>query len=281
MRMKKLTLVIVSLSIGLSVLGQDKPAGIWEKSLVGNLNLTQTAFDNWTSGGENSFAWQLNINYKFVKDLTKYNWANTGKLSYGNTKTGDGAILKSVDEIKLESIVSYKLGTAVNPYVAIDAESQLAKGYDYTITPTEEVSAFLDPAYFRESIGAGMSVRKGITTRLGAALKQTVTSNYPVPYADDPATPEIETLRSEIGVDSVTDINLQFSKTSQYVAKLELFSNLHALDEIDVNFDNILSVNISEYISTNFNLKIVYDKDVSTKRQIKQSIALGISYTFV
>lgn len=274
--------LVICLSI--AALGQDgaiAPAGVWQKSLVGGLNLTQTSFDNWAAGGENAFSWQLNFNYKFEKDVEGYNWVNTGKFAYGNTKTGDADMVKSADEIKVESVFTYKLGSSVNPYAAVTGETQFTEGYDYSVSPALAISAFMDPAYLRESLGAGMKVNEMITTRIGASLKQTITSDFPA-YSDDPDTPlEMETLRSELGAESVTDINWPITETSLYTGKLEMFSNFGGLDEIDVNFDNILTVKVSEYINMNMNVKILYDKDISAKRQIKQTMAIGLNYTFI
>ena len=105
----KLSLIFIfSLFLASFVFGQDKPAEEpkygWQKELVGGLNLTQTSFDNWKQGGENSYAWQLNLNLKFINDQEKTNWSNTGKLTYGSNKTGDQEMRKSIDEIKLESV---------------------------------------------------------------------------------------------------------------------------------------------------------------------------------
>lgn len=273
--------VILTASLVVFAFGQDEAIGGWEKSVVGGLNLTQTSFDNWAAGGENAFSWQASLNYKFAKDSEKYNWLNTGKFAYGNTKTGDADMIKSADEIKVESVYTYKMGSAVNPYLAVTGETQFTEGYDYSTDPATTISAFMDPGYFRESLGVGAQVNEMITTRLGAALKQTMTSDYPV-YSDDPETPlEMETLRSEVGAESVTDINWPINETSLYTGKLELFSNFGGLDEIDVNFDNILTVKVSEYINMNMNVKLVYDKDISAKRQIKQTMAIGLNYTFI
>ena len=64
-------------------------------------------------------------------------------------------------------------------------------------------------------------------------------------------------------------------------SKLELFYDFGALDEIDVKWDNIFSAKISKYVDVNFNIKLFYDKDLSEKRQIKQALAVGLTYTFL
>ncbi len=260
---------------------EELPESPWEKSLLGGINMTQTGFDNWVSGGESAFAWQLNVNFAFTKNTDKTTWANTGKLAYGGTKTGEADMRKSVDELKIESVLTYKLGSSINPFFAITGETQLAPGYLYGDDLETQISAFMDPGYFRESLGAGFDLNKGVKTRLGLALKQTTTTDYPSPYADDAATLEIETFKSEVGAESVTDISLVISETSTLSSKLEIFSAFSSFDETDVNWDNTLMVKVSEYINMNVNVKLIYDKDLSAKRQIKQSMALGVNYTFI
>ena len=275
--------LVILLSMMVTLNAQEASDTVWEKSIVGGVNMTQTGYDNWSAGGENAFAWQINLNYKFIQKLEKTNWSTTGKIVYGATKIGDGDMRKSVDEVKLESVLTYKLGTKINPYAALTGETQIAPGYDYTTLPEDtEISAFLDPGYFRESFGAGFIVNENIGTRLGLSLKQTVTTDHPQPYADDVDTPdEIETLRNEVGFESVSDFTFPVSATSLFASKLELFSALNGVDETDVNWDNTLTVKVSEYINVNINLKLVYDKDISVKRQLKQSMALGLNYTFI
>ncbi|UCE21681.1 MAG: DUF3078 domain-containing protein, partial [Candidatus Aminicenantes bacterium] len=128
---------------------KEEPEYGWQKEMVGGVNLTQTNFSNWTQGGENSFAWQLNLNFRFENERKKTNWANSGKFTYGATKLGEQDFRKSIDEIKLESVLTYKLNTHVNPFFAVTGETQFAPGYDYDVEPKTQISAFMDPGYFR------------------------------------------------------------------------------------------------------------------------------------
>ena len=74
MKLKSTVFVLfLSSLLGTYVLAQEKPAEEpkygWQKEMVGGINLTQTSLSNWTQGGENSFAWQLNFNFKFSKNI--------------------------------------------------------------------------------------------------------------------------------------------------------------------------------------------------------------------
>lgn len=282
--MKLLTSILSTIFIATLVIGQEQPAEApkygWKKEMVGGIALAQTSFDNWAQGGENSSAWQANLNFKFENDQSKSNWANSGKLSYGNSKTGSQEARKSIDEIRLESVLTYKLGVLINPYLGVTGETQFAPGYSYETNPKTQLSAFIDPAYLRASAGVGFKPNEMIKTRLGAAIKYTITGDFPKPYADDPATKEIEKTKTEPGAESVTDLDWKMSDTSKLTSKLELFSNLKGFDAIDVNWDNMLATKVTQLISVNLNVKLFYDQDISAKRQLKQALTIGLSYNF-
>ncbi len=272
---------LVGVSLGLA---QDEAAETpeygWKNKAVGSLNLTQTSFDNWSQGGENSLAWQLNFNARFENNQEKYNWSNSLKLTYGMVKSGSEESKKSVDEIKLESVLNFNANWFVRPYGAVNAETQFTKGYDYGRDPKVEISDFLDPGYFRESIGLEYSHQDNFKTRVGASSKQTVTRNF-FSYSDDPTTTAIEKLRLEFGVESVTDISQKLGENLLLVSKLELFSNLKSFQEIDVNWDNVLIAKVAKYVEVNFNFKLFYDRDISLKRQLKQALSMGLTYSFL
>ncbi|GAB4343326.1 MAG: DUF3078 domain-containing protein [Calditrichia bacterium] len=280
MKLRFTAIILLIFLMGAMAMAEDKPKLGWTKELVGSINLTQTSFDNWSQGGENSVAWQLNLNGKFVNEQEKYRWANSGKVSFGKIKSGDQETRKSVDEIKLESVLTYKAGLPVEPYVALTGETQMAKGYNYTETDKIVVSDIIDPLYLTQSVGLGFKPNETIMTRLGAALKETISDKYG--YADDPDTPDkIETSKVEVGAESVTDFKRKLAENILLTSKLELFSNLKALKDVDVRWDTILSAKVAKYVDVNFNVKLFYDSDISKKRQLKQALAVGLTYSFL
>jgi len=204
---------------------KEEPKFGWKNALVGNMNITQTSFDNWAQGGDNSSAWQLNINGEARNSAVNYKWDNSGKIAYGRTKIAGIESRKSVDEIKAESVFTYLLGTYVNPYVAATGQTQFTAGYDYKKDPKTEISNILDPGYFTQSAGLGYEPYSGFKTRLGFAVKETITRNFPAPYADDPKTEEIEKTKIEPGLESVTDFTKALIGNILLTSKLEIFSN--------------------------------------------------------
>lgn len=278
--MRQITNIFIIMLFVSVLVADELPVGK-HKSVVGSFGTTQTSFDNWTSGGENTFAWQINLGVKFINNQEKWNWTHAGKFAFGKNKIGQQDPRKSLDEIKMESVYTYKLGTLINPFAAIKGETQFAYGYKYTDTSAVKISNFMDPGYFTESIGLGYTPSEQLTTRLGFAMKQTVTRDFPVPYSDDPETPEKETFRSEAGLESVTDFSQTFKENLLFTSNLVLFSNLKAVNQVDIQWDNVLTASIVKYVNVTFNFKLVYDRNLSVKRQIKQALSLGMTYTFI
>jgi len=272
-----LLLLILALSVG--VIAQDndateekKPEYGWKNDVVANFSITQNQFDNWSQGGENSWAWQTDLLAKFIKDMEAYNWANSGKLAYGKAKVGSDAAKKAADEIKVESVFKYKLPGVFDPYVSVTGATQFTPGYEYTDTSRIELSNFMDPGYFTESIGFGYSRGEKFKTRLGVAFKQTVTNLYADRYAKG------ETFRNEYGAESVTDLSVNLAENLLYNSNLQLFSNLKRFDEIDVDWDNVFTGKVTDLLNVTLTIALFYDRDVSTKRQLKQTFAFGFSY---
>jgi hypothetical protein len=114
-----------------------------------------------------------------------------------------------------------------------------------------------------------------VKTRLGVALKETITDKYADIYANG------EKNRVEFGTESVTDINAKLSENVLFTSKLELFSRLNRFDEVDVNWDNLFTAKITQYINVSFNLRLFYDKDITARRQLKQTLAVGLTYNFL
>jgi len=244
----------------------------WMEDVIFNLSFTQNNFDNWNQGGDDSWSWQSDLLPKFIYKQEKYNWENIGKFSYGKSKVADQTARKAADEIMLESSYTYKLGAHVDPYIAVKAQTQFTAGYEYTDTSNVEISNFLDPGYFTESIGVGWAPNDQFRTRAGVAFKQTVTDKFAERYALG------ETFRSEIGLESVTDLELKFHENITYTGRLSLFSNMKRFDEIDTDWDNLIKGKLTDIINVTFTFRLFYDRDVSAKRQLKQTLAVGLSF---
>jgi hypothetical protein len=282
---KLLSLIFCLLVVNANAQQADtaKTPKIWTHSLVSGLNLTQVSFnDNWAQGGESALAYALSVVGKSVNELPKTNWTTSYKFGFGQTRLGDQGTRKTDDKIDIESNLTYKAGTYINPYVAATLKTQFAAGFDYSTQPKTEVSKFFDPAYLTQSVGLGYQPIPQIKTRIGAALREVITSDFNG-YADDPQTlTKIEKTKVEGGLESVTEVTWQLQSNLLFTGKLELFDAFKNFDIIIMRSDNTLAAKVSKYVTVNFNVQLIKEPPVRRgKIQAKETLAIGLSYTFL
>jgi hypothetical protein len=252
----------------------------WTHKVVTGMNLTQVSYKDWAPGGQNSLAYTLWLNGSSVQDMEKTNWSNSYKFAFGQARLSDQGLRKTDDEIFFESLLIYKLWTYINPYVSLTLRTQFARGFEYPGGRDSVVSKFFDPAYLTQSIGAAYKPIPEVVTRLGVGMREIVTSKYHL-YSDDPTTPEIEKVKINGGIESVTNVEWSFAENMQFKSSLELFAPFKTLDEVTVRSDNTISAKVNKYVSASFNVLLVNDVTASRKTQIKQVLAIGFSYNLL
>jgi len=273
----KLTVFSVLLIAATTAYGQDTT---WKHSMIASMNLSQVSYNHWVAGGTNSLAYLAGVNGKSVRDDATTNWGNSYKLTFGQTKLEGQDIRKSDDEINLESMLTYKMGTHVNPYFAASLLTQFAPGYNYTDTSRTQVSAFFDPAYLKQSAGVGWKISDALTTRLGAALREIITSQFNQ-YASEPKEKEGRKTRIQGGLESVTELLLPVDDNVLLKAKADLFDPFNTLDRIVLHGEAGLIAKVSKVFSAELNALFINEPDVSPFTQIKQGLSIGISYALM
>ncbi|MGV8019149.1 MAG: DUF3078 domain-containing protein [Ignavibacteria bacterium] len=240
------------------------------------LNLSQISFSNWTQGGEDAVAFAGLGNFGVLYHSKKWDLYNSLKLAYGKSKTS-GSFKTTDNELRLNSILIRHLGWVVNPYFSNEVRSSISNGYDYSVSPEIQTAAFFDPGYITQSLGFIYS-RKNFSTRLGVGLQEVITNEF-TKYSDDPDTPDkIEKFKLETGIESVTETNVDLMQNILYSSRLRLFSRFNTLDVWDVNWDNIITAKVNDYINVNLGVNIIYEKKASFKTQIKEALQVGFSY---
>jgi hypothetical protein len=279
--MKKLKILLLLLVLSTPVYAELDTTKLelgWNHYMMSGLTLTQVAFSDWATGGENSLAYNASLLGKSVDEGEMWRWTNNYKFAFGQSSLGDKGIRKTEDIIDLETIVAYKLNSYINPYAAVTFKTQFATGYDY-FGDTLQVanSSFIDPAYSRQAIGIGYMPIPEIKTRVGAALRETFTDKY-TKWSDDPATPEIEKTRVQGGVEWVTEVNTVLDDNIFFKSKLETFAPFNKLDKWVIYNDNIIDAKVSKLISVNLTVTIRYEEFVLPRTQIREGLAIGFSY---
>ena len=272
--------LLLLIAFAVPVIAQEQPPQYgWKQNLVAGLTLTQVSYTDWAQGGENSLSYTTSLDGKSVEDEQGFNWTNDYKFAYGQTRLGAQGLRKTDDKIDLSSVFTYKLGGYVDPYASATLKTQFAKGFMYdAVGNTTAISAFFDPAFMTQSVGAGYQVSKEVNTRLGLALREVVTNSFNQ-YADDPTTTTVEKVKVDGGIESVTNLEWLVMENIQLRSQLELFAAFKKIDEVVVRNNTTLSAKVNQYVSAIFNIQLINEKQITPRTQIKETLALGLSYT--
>jgi len=252
----------------------------WKNSALGNVNLNQSHFDNWTKGGTDALSWELRLEGRAFRKEETTEWESKGRVLFGQSRVEGLGTRKTTDELTLESIYTYMWTEWVNPFAAVRFQSQFTRGYEYDDSAGTRalVSGPFDPAYLTQTVGLGRAWRDAYKVRVGGTLKETFSAAR-YGYADDPATlSTIETYRMEPGASFTLEVRQPVMENILLTSVFDVFANFKGVNETDVRWENQLTAKVNRFVSANAALDVLYDHDVSTRRQIRESLAIGISF---
>ncbi len=278
----------------LATLSSSSVASELGLSVDANLTLTENAYsDNWTGGEAGAVSWALNTNSVLERQLHElFHSRSTLKLAFGQTYSQDeetkswSSPTKSTDLIDFETVLRVTLRTFVDPFVGGRFESQWLDASD------PELDRYINPIRLTESVGvARVFVKEDareLTSRLGLALKQSFDREAGMPDG------ERRTVTSNYGgVEFVSDFTTPLAKDRlSFKSRLSLFQaifhseadELESLPEEDhwkspdVDWENIISASITEYLMVNLYAQLLYDKEIDLGARFKQTLSLGLTY---
>jgi hypothetical protein len=260
--------------------GQTKDSSrVWVPSMVTGLNISQIAFSNWTQGGSNALTWTVTANIGLDYRTDGWTLRNKLKFAYGRSKVGSEQYVTNDNELFQESVLSYGLGWATDPFFSNSIRTTIAKGYNYKTSPPVAIADFFDPGYITQSLGFTYNKLKFANTRLGLAIQEVFARRY-LMYTDNPSTPNVaESFKIETGLESVTQGKLQIADNVLLTTGLRLFTRFESLDVWDVRWDNVIAAKVNSFVNVNFNFLLVYQKDQSLTTQMKEGLQVALVYT--
>ena len=325
-------LLVLLLLVPTGALAQDDDeeeleVGRWYRSLEAGLLLTQSSFsDNWAGGDTGQLAWAVLSSGRLRSQMTE-SWQLDNKLTlaYGKAsqedENGDWSRPRKVtDRIDFESILRGTLGYYLDPFASVRIESQFEDASD----PLNRGSLIFNPVVVKESFGVAHDYLPGEDRQL-----QTFRSQYQTDGENDDTT--VTEVGADGGVEFVVDYKDQyFDDKYSWTSKLTLYqplfysskSTFEDLDfalaansivdpdvadyttTVDVDWENVFTAQISQYLDVNLYVRFVYDKyDTSVEPllndagdeltnaesvaeairkagQFKQTLALGLTYRF-
>lgn len=281
----------------------------WQSGFFLSIGATQASFVNWASGGQNSLELSGITNFYANYRLDNISWDNSLDAGYGILRQGKGSEwMKTNDRIDLSSKFGRRASKKWHYSGLLNFKTQMDAGYDYP-NDSVKISGFLSPAYIIGAVGMDYKPNRYIsafmapvTTKITIVNNQKLanTGSFGVEEAFvDENTGEIlkpgEKSRSEFG----GYVRLAFQKKNiledvNLTTRLDLFSNyLHNPQNIDVNWEVLITMKVTKYITLALSTQLIYDDDVDIgidtnndgtpdkfgpRTQYKQIISLGLSY---
>ncbi|MDA3943898.1 MAG: DUF3078 domain-containing protein [Bacteroidetes bacterium] len=279
----------------------DTTSNWTSKGNVG-LNFSQSHLSNWAAGGENALNWQGILNYgiRYADDIQK--WENNASFALGYSHLSDSKALKTDDKIEINSLYGYKAREKLFYSLEFSFKTQFADGFDYKTDSSTAISSFMSPGYFTLGIGMEYVPSKmfsinfaPITGRITIVSDQDMADNGD--FGVDPATYDETTgvkltdgknMRFELGTKVIATLNVPVAENVNFTSKLELFSDyLKNPQNIDVDWQNLLTLKVNSWLNTNISAHLIYDDDImitdkdgntGPRTQFKEVLSVGISY---
>lgn len=260
-----LSLVAILLVTGQLTYAQNDT--IWRTGGLLSVNFNQVSLSNWAGGGENSVALNglANLFAKYKKG--KIAWDNNLDMGYGIVKQGEEKIRKNDDRLEFNSKFGYDAYKAKFYYtVLFNFRSQFAPGYNYPRTDSSRyISKFAAPAYTLLALGIDYKPKDYFTCFLSPLTARLIIVNDDsLSKAGAFGVEAGDKIKQEFGAYLNSRFQKDIMKNVNFMTKLDLFSNyLEDPQNIDVNWEILLSVKVNKFITASIGTQLIYDDNTA------------------
>lgn len=269
--------------------GAKKTAGIdsngWKSTGLFVLNVNQSAQSNWNTGAER---FQIGINLILNKAIHhrkgKYTFDTYLDIELGVTEAASfKKFRKTNDRFDLTFEADHSIGKKnhFNYGILANVNTQLFPGHNYAVVNYPKISGFLSPGKFL--LSAGIDYKNQNKKSYFSFFISPLTFRW-VTKVDDSFYRS-----SKFGVDSLKKVfveigpylsihyNVNFTKTSSLISRVDLFTNYKKNPQnVDVLLNNVLTIDISKVFAATFLFDLLYDHDIKARTQIQEVTGLGL-----
>ncbi len=288
-----------------------KPKEYWKKGGFTALNFNSLGLTNWAAGGvqSNSVTALGNLYLNYNKD--KIDWTNNLDLAYGLIQNQGEDIRKNEDKIDYLTKFGRQATKKLNYAALFNFKSQFAPGFDFS-DPDENrpaISKFLAPAFVITSLGVDYKVTDYFSVFVSPATgKFTIVNDdsiaamnayIPATVDDDGIQFYNDNFRAEFGALINAIVSKDLTKKINLKSTLNLFNNytdknIANRKNIDVNWETMINMKLTDYIGVSVFTYLIYDDDVDIsifddngieigmgpRTQFKRVLGVGFSYKF-
>ncbi|MDQ3191740.1 MAG: DUF3078 domain-containing protein [Bacteroidota bacterium] len=267
----------------------------WKKGGLIQIGGSQVSLTNWIAGGQSSVAVNGIVSLYARKTMESYVWENFLDLGYGLIRQGEqNPWRKTDDRLDFTSKFGRTITDNWNFTGLLNFKTQFTEG---VAENGEKISSFMAPAYLIAAIGGEYKPNQNFSFFLAPlASKNTFVLDPQLSETGSFGVDPGSVYRSEFGGYFRMAYKVGIMENISFQTKVELFSNyLNNPENIDVNWETLLSLKVNKYISTTLATHLIYDHDIAIpvdrtgdgifdssgpRTQFKQVLTVGIAVTF-
>ncbi|MEJ6674117.1 MAG: DUF3078 domain-containing protein [Polaribacter sp.] len=239
----------------------------------------QSSFSNWSSGGENTVAGNININYDFNYKQDNINWDSKIISGYGLSYLGGRGYRKTNDRLEVNSLLGIKTTNYWFLSFIGNFRTQYTNGFDYSKEPKAVVSGFFSPAYL--TFGPGMLWKKSDDLSINiapATARYTFVSNS---FSGQFGVEEGKNAAFSLGFNLSSYYKLQLMENIEMENIITLYSDYLAnVRNVDLDYQTNIRFKVNENIKMHMTFHTIIDDNASSRVQFRQLFGLGVNYSF-
>lgn len=257
----------------------------WKSTGLFVLNINQSAQADWGSGGER-FMFGINgiLNKAIHHRKGKYSFDLYADLELGLVKASSfKKARKTTDRFDMTAEIEHRIGTKGHWNYALlgNINTQLFDGHSYLAPGEPKISAFLSPGKFLTSFGVDYkhSTEKSyFSLFVSPTTLRWVTKTDPDFLASKKfGVDSSKKINTEFGAYLSVHFNTRFSKNTSLISRFDLFSNyLRKPGNMDILFNNVLTLGINKFLAGTVLLDIIYDHDFKQRTQVQEITGIGV-----
>ena len=290
--MKKTILLLLTVLVSSGIFGQEPVQDSipeWKKSGTISLLINQSAFSNWTAGGENNVAATLGINYDINYYKNGWSWDTKILGAYGLNKSANSSFFKKTDDrIEMNSLLGKKFTNEWSYSSFFNFKTQFGKGYEYGADENNQetrkvISRFFSPAYLQLGVGLYWKKSNNLWVNIAPCTGRLilVSSQFTRNLKDEETFFGVNrgnSSRFELGASIKAFYKTEVLKNVVIEHHLSLYSDyLHQSKNIDVDYTFNALMKVNDYLSTNLSIQTIYDDNAIKKVQLHEVFGLGFT----
>ena len=282
--MRKIVLLFLFL-ISSSLYAQQKkkdslPVPVWKIHGRFTFIFNQSSFANWASGGENTIAGDLNINYDFNYKKKLINWDTRILTGYGLSYVSEKGYRKTNDRLEINSLFGIR-SREKNWFFSnfINFKTQYARGYNYSESSNELVSAFFSPAYL--SLGPGVLWKKSDNLNLNIAPASARFTFVDDDFSGKFGVEEGENVAFSLGFNLSGYYKLSIMDNIEMENIITIYSDyLNKPKNIDIEYQVNIRFKVNKFVKMHLTAHTILDDNASGNAQFRELFGLGLNYSF-